>query len=107
MAKFYGKVGFAVTSETSPGVWTDEITERYYYGDINRNRRRWAAGSGVNDNLLITNEISIVADPFASNNLANIRYVGYMGALWKIESAEVEYPRIKLTVGGVYNGDTP
>jgi hypothetical protein len=29
-----------------------------------------------------------------------------MGANWKITNVEVEFPRIILTLGGVYNGDT-
>ena len=34
MAKFYGVIGYAETLETSPGVWTEQITERNYYGDL-------------------------------------------------------------------------
>ena len=32
-----------------------------------------------------------------------MRYVEFMGAKWKISSVEVQYPRLILTVGGVYN----
>lgn len=32
MAKFYGVIGYAVTEETKPGVWTEKIVERMYYG---------------------------------------------------------------------------
>ena len=28
MARYSGKIGFAVTKETKPGVWVDEITVR-------------------------------------------------------------------------------
>ena len=37
MAKFYGKIGYAVRMEIRPGVWDDEITEREYFGDLLRN----------------------------------------------------------------------
>ena len=40
MAKFYGAIGYAVTEETKPGVWTEKIIERMYYGDLTRNARR-------------------------------------------------------------------
>ena len=30
MAKFYGPIGYAVTVETRPGVWEEQITERSY-----------------------------------------------------------------------------
>ena len=41
MAKWYGKVGYIITteSETSPGVWIPEPVEKYYQGDFNRDRK--------------------------------------------------------------------
>lgn len=104
MAKFYGIIGYSVTEETSPGVWTESITERNYYGDVIRNTRRWQPGEGLNDNLTINNIISIVADPFAYQNFHAIRYIKWMGVSWKIDNIEVQRPRLILTIGGVYNG---
>lgn len=107
MAKFYGEIGYAETSETAPGVWSDAITERNYFGDELKNTRRLEAGEGLNDNLAINNTISIVADPFAYQHFHAMRYVKWMGALWKITNVEVQRPRLILTIGGVYNGPTP
>lgn len=104
MAKWYGLIGFAETVEISPGVYEEEITEHEYYGDVIRDTRRLQNSSQLNDNINIANNISIVADPFANNNFHSMRYVEYMGAKWKIESVEVQYPRLVLTIGGVYNG---
>jgi len=104
MAKFYGVIGYSVTEETSPGVWTESITERNYYGDVIRNTRRWQSGEGLNDNLTINNIISIVADPFAYQHFHAIRYIKWMGTSWKIDNIEVQRPRLILTIGGVYNG---
>lgn len=105
MAKFYGKIGYAVTEETTPGVWVEQITERSYYGDIVRNTRRLQASENLNDNINISNEISIVADPYANQNFHLMRYVEFMGAKWKISNVEVKYPRLILTTGGLYNGE--
>lgn len=103
MAKFYGAVGYAISTEISPGVWIDKPVERMYYGDVNRHVRQNQTGTGLNDNLNVSNEVSIIADPFANENFYNMKYVEFMGARWKITSVEVAYPRLKLTVGGVYN----
>jgi hypothetical protein len=105
MAKFYGKIGYAETVETNPGVWQEQITERSYFGDLGRNTRMLQSSSQLNDNINISNEISIVADPFANQNFHLMRYVEFMGAKWKITNVEVKYPRLILTVGGVYNGE--
>ena len=104
MAKFYGKIGFADTVETAPGVWTENIIDYNYFGDIIRNARRLQSSDQLNDDINISNEISIVADPYANQNFHSMRYVEFMGAKWKITNVEVRYPRLILTVGGVYNG---
>ena len=104
MAKFYGAIGYAKTVETMPGVWTEQITERNYYGDVIRNSRRLQSSDKVNDDINISNQISIVADPYAINNFHSMRYAEFMGAKWKISDVEVQYPRLLLTLGGLYNG---
>lgn len=104
MAKFYGKIGYANTVETKPGVYEEQIVERSYYGDLIRNTRRLQSADQVNDDINISNEISIVADPYATNNFHTMRYAVFMGTKWKISNVEVSYPRLILTLGGVYNG---
>ena len=104
MAKFYGTIGFAETVETAPGVWMENIVDYNYFGDIIRNARRLQSSDQLNDDINISNEISIVADPYANQNFHSMRYVKFMGAKWKITNVEVRYPRLILTVGGVYNG---
>lgn len=104
MAKFYGPIGFAEKVETRPGVWEEKVTERNYYGDEIKSVRRTQSSNEVNDNIDISNQISILADPFANENFYKIRYVSYMGTDWKITSVEPRYPRLILTMGGLYNG---
>lgn len=106
MAKWSGTIGYAEKVEVRPGVWDDRITERPYFGDIGRNVRRLQGGATVNDGITISNEISVVSDPYAIQNFHKMRYLSYMGENWRIESADVQYPRIVLTLGGVWNGDT-
>ena len=104
MAKFFGSIGYAVTSETRPGVYEEQIIEREYFGDVNRNIRKLENSEHLNDDINISNEISIVSDPFANENFYSMRYAEFMGTKWKITSVEVKYPRLILTLGGVYNG---
>lgn len=104
MAKFYGPIGYAITVETTPGVWEEQITVRDYSGDLIRNTRKLQTSDQLNDNVNVANEISIIADPFANQNFHSMRYVEFMGAKWKITNVEVQHPRLLLTIGGVYNG---
>lgn len=106
MAKFFGSIGYAETQETSPGIHREIITERNYYGDVIRNSRKLQSGESVNDDVVVNNSLSIVADPYACNHFFAIRYVKWMGAVWKVTNVEVQSPRLLLTIGGVYNGPT-
>ena len=104
MAKFYGVIGYAVTEETEPGIYEERIVEKEHFGDVIRNTRRLNNVAKVNDDITISNQISIVADPFANNNFHSMRYVSFMGSKWKVTEVEVQYTRLILTLGGVYNG---
>ena len=106
MAKFCGVVGFVQTKETAPGVWTEEVIERSYRGDILRNTKKVESGKQLNDNVNVDNLISIMANAYASQNFFAIRYVKWMGVSWKVEKVEVQRPRLILTLGGVYNVPT-
>lgn len=107
MAKYFGKIGYGIPTEDRYGVVQDVIVERSYYGDIVRNYMRYPAKvDGVNDDVDISNNISIVADPYAYEHIANMRYVNYMGSRWKVNSVEIKSPRLEIGLGGVYNGPT-
>ncbi len=102
MAKYFGKIGYAITKETAPSVYEEEVTEREYYGDVLLYTKRYQSSENVNDNIEINHRISILGDPFVYENFLCIRYVTWMGQKWKVSSVDVEYPRLTLTIGGVY-----
>ena len=116
MAKFYGPVGYGITTEGSysdgtgkkhtDGVWSPSIVEKYYAGNVIQNSRKTYTGESTNDNIDISNRISILADPYAMQHFHTIKYVKWMGAYWKVTSVEVQHPRLILSIGGVYNGET-
>ena len=108
MAKYYGSVGFLVTKEDeeSPGDWISTIEERKYTGEVTKRRYSWQPNSNLNDNITIGNEISILADPYAYQNLGDIRYVTWHGTKWRVTNIDVAYPRLNLSIGGVYNDDS-
>ena len=105
--KFHGKVGFWIDDvETAPGVYTPGIVEMNYYGDISRNGRRWVPEQRQNDGIKIENTISILSDLFARKHFASIRYVIWNDNKLKVTNVTVDYPRIKLEIGGFYDGGT-
>lgn len=101
MAKFYGTIGFEITEETRPGVWTPQIVEKTRYkGDVVSQSYRWQNTSKVNDDVDILVKISVIYDQYAIENLGHIKYVKYLGQNWKVTSVEPEFPRLIMTLGG-------
>ena len=107
MSKWFGKIGYAIQKESEPGIWEEEIIERDYYGDLLTDNRKRQSNNNVLDEITLSNMVSIIADPFAYNNCSCMAYAEIMGARWKISEVEVKPPRLNLTIGGVYNGNTP
>lgn len=104
MARFSVKVGYAVQEEIRPGVWSAKnITVKNHKADVFNIRFRQSASDKVNDDITTSDEISIVANPFAVKNFSNIRYVEYMGVRWTVSNVRLQHPRIILSLGGVYN----
>lgn len=106
MAKYSGTLGYreGQQQETKPGVWEDVVIERHAYGDVLRNNRRLNPGAQANDDLSVGNTLSIVMEPYARDHFADLLYARWMGIFWTVATAEVVYPRLHLTLGGVYNG---
>lgn len=107
MARFHGPIGYGESVEVTPGVWEDVIVERNYFGDVLRNTRKLDDGDKVNNDLSVSNSISVVADAQALNHFVNIKYIKWMGVLWTVTDVEVKSPRLILRLGEVYNGQTP
>ena len=103
--RWYGKIGYGQDVEKPDGIWVKEITEKSYYGDVMRNNRRWGDTNSINGDLNISNQLSILSDPYIIANFHNIIYAEFMGTLWKVTDVEVQYPRLTLTLGGEYHGE--
>lgn len=104
MAKFRGTIGFSSFVETAPGVHQQQFTERTYTGEFLRDVRQVSQGVSINDDVNLSSQISIIADPFAFENIAAMRYVTWLGTKWKVKSVEHQFPRLIVRLGEVFNG---
>ena len=103
--RYHGRIGYFETVETKPGLWEEKIILREAYGDVFRNTKRDVSSSAVNDKITVSNQISIVADPYAQEHFFNIRCIEWQGALWSVNDVEVQYPRLVINLGGLYHED--
>ena len=103
--RYHGKIGYSETTETKPGLFERTITFREAYGDVFRNTKRDQTSSTLNDKITVSNQISIVADPYAREHFFNIKCIEWQGALWDVNSVDVQYPRLVLEIGGLFDED--
>lgn len=103
MNKFYGAIGYGVTSETVPGVWTDAYTEKMYYGDLIKVSKRNENNGNLNKDIVLSNQVSVIADPYAQMNFQFIKYVTINGVKWEVTTVTLDYHRLILDLGGVFN----
>ena len=104
------KVGFATCEETEEhsGIWVNTVKDKTYYGDfVKASYRPQINPDSINDNLVLSHQVTIIADPYATEHYQDICYVEVEGAKWKVTYVEIQYPRLRLTLGGVYNGPEP
>lgn len=104
MARYYGIIGFSKNEEIEPGIWSEQITTRKYSGDVLTSRQSMVSGKGSNSNILVKNTFSIISDLYADENFYSIKYITWRGVKWSVTDIEVQYPRLILTIGDVYNG---
>lgn len=108
MARFHDKVGYQLPGSNVDGVYTANVVERDLTGDILSAARTLTPSGQVNDDISLQNRISVMADAFALENFAYIKYVMWNGVRWTATSVDAsQRPRLILSLGGVYNGETP
>ena len=101
--KCSGKIGYARTEETSPGVYQEIITEKQYYGDLVRSTAQIIDSSTINSSIKLNNNISVLCNNYMTENLGCIRYLTFKKSKWKISSIEVKDNRMIFTLGYLYN----
>lgn len=106
MAKWVGQLGFSNTIKTRPGVYTPNIEERLYSGDMTSNRFRKSTTDKINNDVSLSAVITVVFDPYAIENYANIVYATHCGVKWAVEEIDITtFPHATITLGGIYNGE--
>jgi hypothetical protein len=90
--------------ETVPGVYTPVITEKAYRGEIFKSSRLLQSSNTVNNSINISNQISVVADPYLDGHIHDMQYAEFKGTKWEISSVDAsQRPRLTITLGGLYN----
>lgn len=103
--KFSGTIGFWIDDvEVSPGVYQPQIEEKKYKGELLSNRRTNQDSGNQNDEFVVNQKISILADLYLKKNWPFAKYVTIDGVMLKVKSGDINYPRVTLELGGIWNG---
>lgn len=103
--KFSGKAGFRIDDvEIEPGVYKPQVVVKAIKGSVVSNSyQHQNSDKSTIDNVRITNQLSIVANQFLNKHITNLMYVEFQGVKWKVESFDIQPPRVVVSLGGVYN----
>ena len=107
--KWSGKIGFYVDEEVikngiGTGIWKPQIVERSYTGNIVRDyRSQENTNDKVNEDVNISNNISVILDRYLDSHICDIKYITFKGVKWKVKGFTINHPRIDISIGGVYN----
>lgn len=99
--KWFGDIAFSTEVEVERGLIENRLIIKQYFGDVIKNTQR-DPNNQVNHNFTVNNQLSVVADPFAFGSFHEIVYVTFMGAKWRVNSVDVQYPRLILSIGDLY-----
>lgn len=111
MSRWYGSIGFSTQVEADPenhpSVYEQKVIEKKYYGEMNKKVRQWISDNQINNDIRISNTLTIYSDPYMTLHYGDILYITWLGKKWKVESADyANYPKITLQIGGIYNEQT-
>lgn len=103
--KFSGKAGFRINDvEIESGVYEPTVVVKSIKGTVISNYyQHQNSDKSTIDNVRITNQLSIVANQFLNEHIANLVYIEFQGVKWKVESFDIRPPRVVVSLGGVYN----
>ena len=105
--RFSGKIGYALLTETAPGVWEEEITERPYKGDVEQRTEAFMLADSILPQYRTTTSVSVLSDGVKEQNYGLLRYLMYGGVRWTVTSIVREPPRMIIYIGDKYNGPVP
>lgn len=110
MAKFSGVLGVVLGFENIDGVAEPIIKECDVYGEVISQSYRLSLGELGGDKLSIPSKFSFIVPPnlvsyFTEDSKGDYSlHLTYFGRKLKVETFEIIYPRMAITVGGLYNG---
>lgn len=104
MARYKGYIGYVKPEEVSPGIYEERATEVMCGGERLLGSRKWLPSQTLNDDILINERLSIICSHTLKENRGCIRYAVVDGVKWKVTAIESQYPRLILTLGGIYHG---
>lgn len=105
MTRYAGNIGFYSGETNNDGIVTPSYTDHKMRGDTFTVRALRTESQQRQDDLSFSNQLSLLGDQYSFENFSNIVYAEFMGQKWKVTSVEIQYPRMTLTLGGIWNGD--
>lgn len=103
MANCLIQIGFVKTIEIEPGVWENQSYERSYVCRVLSNSYKWSREEKITEDLSLSNRFSVVCDATLQKDCGYMKYIVYLGNKWTVNTIKMNFPRLEISVGGLYN----
>ena len=100
--KWYGEIAFSGQVETEPDSFEERLIKKKFMGDMLRSHNINDSNTNINIDVSLSNQLSVLLDPFLQNNFHKIVYVEFMGTKWTVSSVDIQDRRLLITFGKLY-----
>lgn len=111
MSKFSGTLAIVNEFADDTGIWQREVQKYPIAGDFYQDNTARLTGEKINEDLSFSMRFSFLASPNLMTILSEDSqaitplYIEYLGLKLKVNSMTFQWPRLILTVSGVWTGD--
>lgn len=98
-----GIIAFWKESTEELGVFKPVLELKSYKFKVIREVRSTQESNNQNGSFNILSTIELYADLYLKNNWPSIAFVEWNGTKWRVKSITPDYPKISISLGGVYN----
>ncbi len=111
MAKFYGSLAVVSGFTDDTGIWQRQVQKYDIAGDFYQDNTARLSGELINQDLTFSMRFSFLASPDLVTILSEDSqavtplYIEHLGLKLKVNSMTFQWPRIILTVNGVWKDD--
>ena len=106
MTRFVGNIAYVIERDIGGGDFQPDLVTHQVTGEFINQSSSWTDSQSRNGELSLRHRISVIWDSKFPLQYYNLKYIEIDGFKWEVAGVEVKRPRLLLTLGGPWSGNT-